>query len=114
MNESCGICGGDGLIQNSFGGSAKTCPGCHGSGRRSEDTGFRDVTKTKGPYTQPAAPSSGSKAEPAKPTAPRTADGSKLAVEIRDSTALSSETKIKLIREIIEHESSHGLLTKTF
>ena len=51
--ETCGICGGDGRIGNAFG-LTTTCPGCHGSGKRSSETeGFRDVTKTK-----PARPSS--------------------------------------------------------
>ena len=53
--DPCMICGGDGRISNSFGGSTATCPACHGTGRRGEDGGFRDVTKTKPEHHNPAA-----------------------------------------------------------
>ena len=111
MNESCGICGGDGLIQNSFGGSAKTCPSCHGSGRRAEDTGFRDVTKTKPSHFYKTL---ADKAAPAqRETGPSTHEGMMLAKEV-EVAPLSNDTKTKLTREIAEYEGSHGKLTQTF
>jgi len=109
--EPCGICGGDGWIQNSFGGSAKTCPACHGSGRKAEDTGFRDVTKTKPSHyrsaNQPAA-------APEKSNWPSTFEGEQLAKEVQAASAVSNDTKTKLIREIIEYEISHAKCTQTF
>jgi hypothetical protein len=111
-SDSCGICGGDGRITNSFGGSSKTCPACNGSGRRSEDTGFRDVTKTKPSHHRQAnVTSSGA---PAKPNWPSTYEGGQLANEVKDSAGLSNETKLRLTREIIEYEASHGKCTQTF
>ena len=109
-SDNCGICGGDGRISNSFGLTTR-CPSCHGTGRRSEDTSiFHDVTKTKAshhtrPNTAPAAE---------KQTWPVTFEGGKLAGEVRDCTTCSSDTKAKLIREIIEYEGSHGRCTQTF
>lgn len=112
-SESCGICGGDGRIGNSFG-DTKTCPGCHGSGRRSEDNGFRDVTKTKPSHYKRSTPGAGVKTTaPTGPTSPLTLEGVKLATEIRDSK-LGAEDKEKLIREIIAYEASHGSCTLTF
>ncbi len=107
--ESCGICGGDGRIDNSFGSVAK-CPSCHGTGRRSVDTGFHDVTKTKASHHQPTnrAPVA------AKQTWPTTAAGALLAGEIRDAADLTAEAKARLTREIIEHESTHADCTQTF
>jgi len=108
--ETCGICGGDGRIGNSFG-LTTTCPGCHGSGQRSsESTGIRDVTKTKPahfrqPNQKQAAP---------KQQWPVTFEGGQLATEVQSSAGCSSETKAKLIREIMEHEGSHGTCTQTF
>jgi hypothetical protein len=108
--ESCGVCGGDGRIANSFSGSTATCPGCHGTGRRSDDTGFRDVTKTKpAHYRQPnKAPVVEQK------NWPTTFEGGKLATEVRDCAILSNDTKAKLTREIIDHEATHGSCTQTF
>ena len=108
--QTCGICGGDGRIGNTFG-ATKTCPGCMGSGRRSEDFGFRDVTKTKASQGR----------QPATDTADRSGDrgvalsaeGAKLAREVRDS-ALPDPTKAALIAEIIQYESVHGGCTNTF
>jgi hypothetical protein len=112
MMESCGICGGDGRIQNSFGGSSKTCPGCNGRGRKSEDLGvFRDVTKTKPSHHRPAVKPG---APAPKPDAPTTFEGSQLAKEVHATATLSNETKSKLIREIMEYEVSHGKCTQTF
>jgi hypothetical protein len=107
--ETCGTCGGDRRIANSFG-STTTCPSCHGSGRKSEDTGFRDVTKTK-----PSHHVQSNKAPVVeKQTWPSTSEGGRLATEVKDCAKLSAETKAKLTREIIEHETSHGTCTQTF
>ena len=107
--ETCGICGGDGRIGNSFG-LTTTCPGCHGSGKRSsEATGIRDVTKTKpAHYRQP-----NQRQAAAKQQAPVTFEGEQLAKEVQ-SAGCSNETKAKLVREIMEHEGSHGTCTQTF
>ncbi|CAN5620167.1 hypothetical protein BH09MYX1_BH09MYX1_14130 [soil metagenome] len=107
--DSCGTCGGDGKLTNSFGNTAR-CPSCHGTGRRSEDTGFHDVTKTKtshhrGTNKAPVA---------AKQTWPTTFEGERLATEVKESGGLSLETKARLTREIIDHESTHGTCTQTF
>src|SRR4051794_37451032 len=99
--ELCGVCGGDGHIQNSRGQVAK-CPSCHGSGKRREDTGFRDVTKTKESHHR----SSNKAAVVEKQTWPTSPDGMKLASDIKAST-LSEDTKAKLTREIIDHEAKH-------
>src|SRR5262245_764191 len=100
--ESCGVCGGDGRIANSFSGSTATCPGCHGTGRRSNEALFRDVTKTKpSHYRQP-----NKAAVVEKQSWPSTLAGGQLAGEVRDSAILSNETKAKLTREIIDHEAS--------
>jgi DnaJ-class molecular chaperone len=109
-SEPCRVCGGDGRIANSFGGGEKRCPGCGGTGRRSEETSLiRDVTKTK-----PSHYGSAKKAEPAaKQTWPATFEGGQLAKEVQAS-AVSEELKARLIREIIEYESSHGSCTQTF
>jgi hypothetical protein len=111
MNEeSCGICGGDGRIGNSFG-LTTSCPGCHGSGRRStEPAGFHDVTKTKPSHHRGAS----TKELVKKPQWPTTFEGIRLATEVRDSSGCSDESKSKLIREIVEYEGSHGSCTKTF
>jgi DnaJ-class molecular chaperone len=107
--ESCGVCGGDRRIGNSFG-LTTTCPACHGSGRKVTTTGFHDVTKTK-----PSHHRQSNKVEvEAKPQWPVTLEGGKLAAEIRDSNMCTAETKAKLIREVMEHEVSHGLCTQTF
>lgn len=105
----CGTCGGDRQITNSFG-SRATCPSCHGSGRRGEDGGFRDVTKTKPSHHQRT-----NRAEVvAKQTWPSTFEGVRLAEEVRDTASASAETKARITREIIDHETSHGTCTQTF
>jgi hypothetical protein len=108
-SETCGTCGGDRRIANSFG-STTTCPSCHGSGRRGEDTGFHDVTKTK------AAHHTQSNKAPVvvKQVWPSTLDGGHLATEVKDCARLTVEAKATLTREIIDHESTHGACTKTF
>jgi hypothetical protein len=107
--ESCGVCGGDRRIGNSFG-LTTTCPTCHGSGRRVETTGFHDVTKTKpSHYKQPNTVEAVAKAQ-----WPATFEGGKLAAEVRDSATGTSVSKAKLIREIIDYEISHGQCTQTF
>lgn len=108
--ENCGICGGDGRIANSFSGSTASCPGCHGTGRRSEDTGLRDVTKTKPSHFRPQK-------KPGvveKTAGPATFEGRELAKEVSESSIISSGTKAKLTIEIIEHEATHGKCTQTF
>ncbi len=108
QSDSCGVCGGDGRLENAWGQVAK-CPSCHGNGRRAEDTGFRDVTKTKPAHHQ----QTNRTAVAVKQTWPTTATGIQLATEIRDSS-LDAPTKEKVTREIMEHEASHGLCTQTF
>lgn len=108
--ETCGICGGDGRITNSFAASTATCPGCHGTGRRAEDTGFRDVTKTKPSHYRPANKPA---AAPA-PQGPSSYEGIQLANEVQACATLSSSTKTKLKIEIVEHEATHGKCTQTF
>ena len=107
--EACGICGGDGTIDNSFGSRAK-CPSCHGSGKRREDTGFHDVTKTKPSHHGVQTNRQGAVVKETKPTTPM---GIVLMNEV-EKTSLSAEAKAKLILEIFEHESTHGQVTKTF
>jgi DnaJ-class molecular chaperone len=109
MAESCGVCGGDRRIGNSFG-LTTTCPSCHGSGRRAEVTGFHDVTKTKASHHRQT-----NRVEVvAKPQWPTTHEGGQLATEVRDSAACTAAAKEKLIHEIIDHENSHGQCTQTF
>jgi hypothetical protein len=107
--ESCGTCGGDRRIANSFG-STTTCPSCHGSGRKAEDTGFRDVTKTK-----PSHHTQSNKAPTVvKQIWPLTFEGARLATEVKECGSVSAETKARMTREIIDHETSHGTCTQTF
>ncbi len=110
VGETCGICGGDGRIGNSFG-LTTTCPGCHGSGHKSTDaSGIRDVTKTK-----PSHHRQQNKAQaPVKQQWPVTFEGGELANEVQKSAGTSNETKARLIREIMEYEGSHGTCTQTF
>ena len=107
--ETCGVCGGDGRIGNSFG-LTSTCPACHGSGKRAEDTGFHDVTKTKPSHHR----RSNTAVVVEKPTWPSTHGGAELAKEVQESAAVSKETKERLIREIMDHEATHGQCTQTF
>lgn len=108
-DETCAVCGGDRRITNSFGVVA-SCPTCHGSGRRVETTGFRDVTKTKPSHYQPAP----TKTVAAKTTWPTTHEGGKLATEVQACAACTNDAKAKLVREIIDYEQSHGQCTQTF
>ena len=109
MGESCGTCGGDGRISNSMGGSDKTCPSCHGTGRRMENEGMRDVTKTKASHHLPTNRAG----VVVKPTWPVTASGSQLATEVKNS-GCSDQMKARLTVEIMEYEVSHGTVTQTF
>lgn len=107
--ESCRVCGGDGRVGNAFGGSATTCPGCRGTGRRStSESLFHDVTKTK-----PSHHTGGKPAAPAKVTWPTTFEGVALGNEVK-AAGVTEELKSKLIREIIEYEMGHGKCTQTF
>ncbi len=107
--EKCGICGGDGRIQNSFGNETR-CPSCHGTGRRSDEGGLRDVTKTK-----PSHHRATNKAPVVeKQTWPSTFEGGQLANEVKACPTVSNDTKARLTREIIDHESTHGSCTQTF
>jgi hypothetical protein len=108
-SESCRVCGGDGRIRNSFGGGEKTCPACHGNGRRVEEALIRDVTKTKPSHHKSASPA----AAAAKANWPSTHDGTVLANEAKAS-GLAEDAKARIIREIIEYEGSHGKCTQTF
>ena len=109
-DEHCGICGGDRRIGNSFG-LTTTCPSCHGSGRKAEDTGFHDVTKTKASHHRQT-----NRVEVvAKAKWPTTPEGIRLATEVRDHASTTADAKARLILEIMEHEDSHGgQCTQTF
>lgn len=109
--QTCGICGGDGRIGNTFGAS-KTCPGCMGSGRRGEDFGFRDVTKTKS--SQGRQPASDKADRAGDKGVALTAEGAKLAREVRDCAHLTDATKTTLLSEIAQYEAVHGGCTNTF
>ena len=107
--ETCRMCGGDGRVGNTLGGSNAKCPSCHGSGRRAEaSSGFHDVTKTKPSHYRPAV------AVPTGPRVPVTPEGMHLAQEVNASTVLLADAKTRLIAEIVNHESTHGRCTKTF
>jgi len=109
--ETCGVCGGDGQVSNSFGGGSKRCPGCNGTGLRSEDgERFHDVTKTKPSHHRPQ----GNVPAAEKQTWPSTFEGGQLGKEVQDSPHLNDALKARLIREIIDYETSHGTCTKTF
>ncbi|MBX3230251.1 MAG: molecular chaperone DnaJ [Labilithrix sp.] len=107
--ELCGVCGGDGTIDNAWGQRAK-CPSCHGNGKRRVDTGFHDVTKTKPSHHGVPTNRQGVVVKETKPTTPM---GILLMNEV-EKTALSADAKAKLVLEIYEHEASHGQVTKTF
>ncbi len=107
--EPCRICGGDGRVSNSFGGSSTSCPACHGTGRRKTEPLFRDVTKTKPSHYGQANKS----AAAVKSSVPTTAGGMQLQAEVQ-SSKLPEDVKSKLIREIAEYEDSHGRCTDTF
>jgi hypothetical protein len=109
-DDPCSTCGGDGYIKNSFG-LTNRCPSCRGSGRRAADEGFRDVTKTKPSHYKTNTKGA---AAPAKPTWPVTFEGGQLAGEVRDCKTIAQEAKDRLIREIMDHEGTHGQCTQTF
>ncbi|HSQ67460.1 MAG TPA: molecular chaperone DnaJ, partial [Polyangiaceae bacterium] len=110
QSELCSICGGDGRIANAFG-STTTCPSCHGGGRRVETTGFHDVTKTKPSHYKAPPKPAGASSKDAWPTSP---SGMLLANEVKNSVVCAADVKARLIREIIDHESTHGDCTQTF
>lgn len=108
--ESCRVCGGDGRIGNAFGGSSTSCPGCNGTGRRNvSESLFHDVTKTKPSHHHPG----GKIPAPVKATWPTTFEGAALANEVK-SSGVSDAIKARLVREIIEYETTHGKCTQTF
>lgn len=110
--ETCRLCGGDGRIGNALGRSTATCPSCHGSGRRSDtSSGFHDVTKTKPSHYRSAVADADA---PAGPRGPATAEGAQLALDVNASTVLAADAKVRLLAEIVNHESTHGRCTKTF
>ena len=103
------MCGGDGRVGNALGGSTTTCPSCHGSGQRAEAAyRFHDVTRTKPEHHRPAPEAH------AGPKVPVTAEGIQLAAEVTASTVLAADAKVRLVAEIVNHESTHGRCTKTF
>jgi Zn-finger nucleic acid-binding protein len=108
--ESCGICGGDGRIANSFGLTDK-CPTCRGTGRRGDaEPLMRDVTKTKpSHFKQP-----GKAAAAEKKQWPDTYEGVRLATEIQASTAITPDVKARLVRDVVDYEESHANCTQTF
>ncbi|HEY1954564.1 MAG TPA: molecular chaperone DnaJ [Polyangiaceae bacterium] len=110
QGEVCRVCGGDGRIANAFG-STTTCPSCHGGGRRVETSGFHDVTKTKPSHHKPQAKSGAASKEEPWPTS---LSGQLLANEVKASITCTPEVKARIIREIIDHESTHGDCTQTF
>jgi hypothetical protein len=104
------MCGGDGRVGNTLGGSNAKCPSCHGTGRRAEAAyGFHDVTKTKPSHHRPAQA-----AAPSGPREPVTSEGRQLAEEIKASPALAADAKARLVAEVVNHETTHGRCTKTF
>ncbi len=107
--EDCRLCGGDGRIGNTLGGTNAKCPGCHGTGRRAETTaGFHDVTKTKPSHYKPTV------SAPSGPRVPMTPEGQSLARDVNASTTLTPDAKARLVAEIVNHESTHGRCTLTF
>jgi len=107
--ELCRPGGGDGRIGNALGHSSATCPGCHGSGRRADTSSrFHDVTKTKPSHYRAEV------ATPKGPKGPATSEGVQLALEVSASVVLAEDAKTRLLAEIVNHESTHGRLTKTF
>jgi DnaJ-class molecular chaperone len=104
--EPCPVCGGDGRIETAH--QSTTCPACHGTGKRGDDIGFRDVTKTKPEHHHPGG---AKKAE--KKTWPSSFEGAKLADEVK-ATNLAENAKAVLIQSIIDYEDRKGQVTKTF
>jgi RecJ-like exonuclease len=117
VSGDCVVCGGDGRMQNSFGNTGR-CPACHGTGRRADEGGMRDVTKTKPSHhkaAQPHTPGAGqaTAVKVAASTEPTTGEGQLLARDV-DASALSPENKLRLRREIVEFEEVRGACTQTF
>jgi len=109
LGEVCRMCGGDGRVGNALGGSTARCPSCHGSGRRAESSpAFHDVTKTKPSHYAPVAQVA------AGPKVPITPEAVQLAGEVNATPGLAEDARKRLVAEIVNHESSHGRLTRTF
>jgi hypothetical protein len=69
---------------------------------------MRDVTKTK-----PSHHKASTQANDPKQTGPTTGQGIQLSAEVQNSS-VADAVKAKLLREIVEYETSHGRCTKTF
>lgn len=106
--ETCNVCGGDGRVSNAFGGETARCPACRGTGRRSSEPLFHDVTKTKPSHYRQATPANSA----ASRNTPTTPGGILLANEVRGSS-LPDTNKEKLLRDIVDQEATHGRLTQT-
>ena len=76
-----------------------------------ETTGFHDVTKTKPSHYKAPPKPAGASSKDAWPTSP---SGMLLANEVKNSVVCAADVKARLIREIIDHESTHGDCTQTF
>jgi len=105
--ETCGVCGGDGRIITAH--QSTSCPACRGSGYKSENVGFHDVTKTKPSHHEKRGP--GGKV--AKKTAPTTPAGRELAEAVK-AAGLSDEVTARLTHSIMDYEDRKGSITKTF
>lgn len=108
--DTCGVWGGDGRISNSFGLTDRG-PSCHGTGRRSNETLTRNVTKTKPSHHKAPGKAIAVKK---KTWQPESYEGVQLATEVRDSPSLAQELRERLTRDIIDYEESHGTCTETF
>ncbi len=108
--ETCGVCGGDGRIND----NEARCPSCHGTGRRSVEGPRRDRTTMDSSHLRPGGGPRPPPAAAEKTVWPTTFEGSKLADEVKACASLSSAARDKMTREIIDHESTHGNCTQTF
>lgn len=108
--EPCAICGGDGHIHNSFG-LTNRCPNCKGTGKRGDaEPLWHDVTKTKPSHHR----QSNKGVAVVKKEWPDTYEGIRLANEVQACSSMAAEVKVRVIREIVEYEGTHGSCTQTF
>jgi hypothetical protein len=106
----CSVCGGDGKYTNAFG-SHSSCPGCRGTGRAHTQIGLgtgTDIINTKKRSAKPVV------IKPPRATKAWSIKGMELEKQILSETRLSSDSKKKLIEEIISFEETKGSLTETF